>query len=194
MTAPDGEFTDAQPVDETVAAAEEAVAEPGTEQVPGGAAADSPATDSPATEASAADAQVVELTEALQRERAQFVNFRRRSAEEALQATARGKQQIMEKLLPILDDLDRAREHGDLNDGPLKAFADKLGDVLAGQQLEKFGAPGDQFDPAQHEAIQNDGSGADPVIGTVFRFGYRLGDKVIREAMVTVTDPVTPAE
>ena len=57
-----------------------------------------------------------ELTEALQRERAQFANYRRRSAEESQQAVGRGKQILVEKLLPLLDDLDRAREHGDLEE------------------------------------------------------------------------------
>ncbi len=182
MTAPGAEDGGFAPEEEVSGApvdgqtANEQATAPGTDEVPGGGAA-------------GVDAQVAELTEALQRERAQFVNFRRRSAEEALQATARGKQNVVEKLLPILDDLDRAREHGDLTDGPLKAFADKLGDVLTGEQVEKFGAPGDVFDPELHEAIQNDGSGVDPVIGNVFRAGYRLADKVIRHAMVTVTDP-----
>lgn len=146
------------------------------------------AEEAPAAEA-AENSQVVELTEALQRERAQFVNFRRRSAEEFAQAAASGRQKLVDKLLPILDDLDRAREHGDLVDGPLKAFADKLGDVLAGEQLVKFGEPGDTFDPELHEAIQNDATGAELVLGQVYRSGYRLGDKVIRHAMVTVTDP-----
>lgn len=139
--------------------------------------------------APAADPQVGELTEALQRERAQFANFRRRSAEESQQAVGRGKQILVEKLLPILDDLDRAREHGDLESGPLRALSDKLNDVLASEKLSKFGAPGDPFDPELHEAIQNDGTSDQPVIGNVFRTGYRLGDKAIRHAMVTVTDP-----
>lgn len=139
-------------------------------------------------------AQVVELTEALQRERAQFQNFKRRSAEEFAQAAAGGKARLLEKLLPLLDDFDRAREHGDLQEGPLKAFADKLGDILAGEQLARFGAPGEEFNPERHEAIQNEGSGVDPVIGTVFRPGYQVGDKVIRSAMVIVTDrdPAAP--
>ncbi|WP_132992872.1 nucleotide exchange factor GrpE [Gordonia zhaorongruii] len=136
-----------------------------------------------------ADTQVTELTEALQRERAQFANFRRRSAEEQLQGVARGKQVVIEKLLPILDDLERAREHGDLDEGPFRAFADKLTTVLDGEKLVKFAEPGDVFDPEIHEAIQNDGSGDEPVVNLVYRAGYRLGDKVIRTAMVTVTDP-----
>ena len=142
---------------------------------------------------SAEQAQIAELTEALQRERAQFQNFKRRSAEEFTQAAAGGKARLLEKLLPLLDDFDRAREHGDLEDGPLKAFADKLVGVLSGEQLQKYGAPGEAFDPELHEAIQNEGSGVDPVIGNVFRSGYRVGDKVLRNAMVTVTDPAPSA-
>lgn len=167
------------PEDDVVVEAELADAAPAAEtQVPVDGAA-------PGAE----QAQIAELTEALQRERAQFQNFKRRSAEEFSQAAAGGKARLLEKLLPLLDDFDRAREHGDLEEGPLKAFADKLVGVLSGEQLEKFGKPGDPFNPDLHEAIQNEGSGVDPVIGTVFRPGYQVGDRVLRTAMVIVTDP-----
>lgn len=135
------------------------------------------------------DARVAELTADLQRERAQFANFRRRAAEEKQGSVAYGKQILIDKLLPIIDDLDRAREHGDLDSGPLRAVADKLTGVLAAEGLVAFGAAGDEFDPELHEAVQHDGTGANPVIGSVYRCGYRLGEKVIRTAMVTVTDP-----
>ena len=134
-------------------------------------------------------AEVAELTAALQRERAQFANYKRRTEEEKQGRVAYGKQILIDKLLPVLDDLDRAREHGDLESGPLKGVADKLIATLDAEGLTKFGAPGDPFDPELHEAVQNDGSGTEPVIGAVYRGGYRLGDKVIRTAMVTVTDP-----
>ncbi len=135
------------------------------------------------------DARVAELTADLQRERAQFANFRRRAAEEKQGSVAYGKQILIDKLLPIIDDLDRAREHGDLDSGPLRAVADKLTGVLSAEGLVAFGAAGDEFDPELHEAVQHDGTGANPVIGSVYRCGYRLGEKVIRTAMVTVTDP-----
>lgn len=135
------------------------------------------------------DARVAELTADLQRERAQFANFRRRAAEEKQGSVAYGKQILIDKLLPIIDDLDRAREHGDLDSGPLRAVADKLTGVLSAEGLVPFGAAGDEFDPELHEAVQHDGTGAHPVIGSVYRCGYRLGEKVIRTAMVTVTDP-----
>lgn len=146
-----------------------------------------------ATETSVADEEVAELTAALQRERAQFANFKRRAAEEKQGSVAFGKQVLIEKLLPLLDDLDRAREHGDLESGPLRTLADKLGSTLAGEGLAKFGAPGDAFAPELHEAVQHDGDGAAPVLGAVYRSGYRLGEKVIRTAMVTVTDPAPDA-
>ncbi|MFT4042944.1 MAG: nucleotide exchange factor GrpE [Gordonia sp. (in: high G+C Gram-positive bacteria)] len=133
--------------------------------------------------------EVAELTAALQRERAQFANYKRRTEEEKQGRVAYGKQILIEKLLPVLDDLDRAREHGDLDSGPLRGVADKLVSTLAAEGVVTFGAAGDVFDPELHEAVQNDGSGAEPVVGAVYRAGYRLGDKVIRTAMVTVTDP-----
>ncbi|KAF0967969.1 MULTISPECIES: nucleotide exchange factor GrpE [Gordonia] len=140
-------------------------------------------------DATSPDARVAELTADLQRERAQFANFRRRAAEEKQGSVAYGKQILIDKLLPVLDDLDRAREHGDLESGPLRAVADKLAGVLNTEGLEAFGAPGDEFNPELHEAVQHDGTGDHPVIGAVYRCGYRLGEKVIRTAMVTVTDP-----
>ncbi|UOG23306.1 nucleotide exchange factor GrpE [Gordonia amicalis] len=140
-------------------------------------------------DATSPDARVAELTADLQRERAQFANFRRRAAEEKQGSVAYGKQILIDKLLPVLDDLDRARQHGDLESGPLRAVADKLAGVLNTEGLEAFGAAGDEFNPELHEAVQHDGTGDHPVIGAVYRCGYRLGEKVIRTAMVTVTDP-----
>lgn len=136
------------------------------------------------------DGRVAELTADLQRERAQFANYRRRAAEEKQGSVAYGKQILIDKLLPVLDDLNRAREHGDLDDSPLRSVADKLENALTAEGLAAFGAPGDVFDPELHEAVQHDGTGAEPVIGAVYRCGYRLGERVIRTAMVTVTDPV----
>jgi len=152
----------------------------------GGQAADQQADDP--------DTRVAELTADLQRERAQFANFRRRAAEEKQGSVAYGKQILIDKLLPVIDDLDRAREHGDLEAGPLKAVADKLAGVLAAEGLVAFGEPGDEFNPELHEAVQHDGTGAHPVLGAVYRRGYRLGEKVIRTAMVTVTDPAPAAD
>ncbi|MDT7758753.1 MAG: molecular chaperone GrpE, partial [Mycobacterium sp.] len=89
-----------------------------------------------------------------------------------------------------LDDLDRARSHGDLEAGPLKSVADKLVAALEGIGFVAFGVEGDPFDPSLHEAVQHEGDGSNPVLGTVMRQGYKLGDQVLRHAMVGVVDSV----
>jgi len=92
-----------------------------------------------------------------------------------------------------LDDLDRARSHGDLESGPLKLVADKLLNALTGLGLAAFGAEGDDFDPVLHEAVQHEGDGSEgskPVIGNVMRQGYKLGDQVLRHALVGVVDTI----
>ena len=91
------------------------------------------------------------------------------------------------------DDLDRARSHGDLESGPLRSVADKLVTALEGLGLSGFGAEGDEFDPALHEAVQHEGDGTHPVVGTVMRRGYKVGDQVVRHAMVGVVDTVPGA-
>ncbi|GAC50187.1 nucleotide exchange factor GrpE [Gordonia aichiensis] len=172
-------------VDEPITVTDRRRIDPETGEVRPGGAEEAQSSE----EADTGSAEVAELTAALQRERAQFANYKRRTEEEKQGRVAYGKQILIDKLLPVLDDLDRAREHGDLEGGPLKGVADKLIATLDAEGLTKFGTPGDLFDPELHEAVQNDGSGAEPVIGAVYRSGYRLGDKVIRTAMVTVTDP-----
>ncbi|EOM76576.1 nucleotide exchange factor GrpE [Rhodococcus rhodnii] len=132
--------------------------------------------------------ELAERTADLQRLQAEYANYRRRTDKEKVEQAARGKAAVAEQLLPVLDDLDRAKAHGDLEDGPMKAIADKLRTTLTGLGLAEFGEEGDAFDPELHEAVQNEGDGGDPVLGTVLRKGYRFGDRVLRHAMVAVTD------
>ncbi|MCA0158181.1 nucleotide exchange factor GrpE [Tsukamurella sp. M9C] len=151
--------------------------------------------------AAAADAEIVEeaapdkeaeLTADLQRVTAEYANYRKRTARDVVDARAAGKAFVVGELLVVLDDLERARNHGDLEAGPLKSVSDKLDGVLKTLGLESFGAEGDEFDPAIHEAVQHEGDGADPVLGAVLRQGYQIDGKVIRNAMVAVVD--RPAE
>lgn len=135
-----------------------------------------------------------ELLADLQRVQADFANYRRRALRDQQVATDRAKASVITQLLPILDDLDRARSHGDLEGGPLKAVADKLVSALEGMGLSGFGAEGDDFDPELHEAVQHEGEGTHPVIGTVMRRGYKLGDQVVRHAMVGVVDTIPEAD
>jgi molecular chaperone GrpE len=137
--------------------------------------------------------KVAELTADLQRVQADFANYRKRALRDQQAAADRAKATVISQLLGVLDDLDRARSHGDLESGPLKSVADKLMSALDGLGLAAFGAEGDDFDPVLHEAVQHEGDGSEdakPVIGNVFRQGYKLGDQVLRHAMVGVVDTI----
>lgn len=138
--------------------------------------------------------QLAERTEDLQRLNAEYTNYRRRTERERSQVIETAKAQVLGQFLPILDDLALARQHGDLEDGPLKSISDKLVGVLTAQKVEAFGAEGDAFDPEIHEAVQDLSSGSEQVIGTVLRQGYRVGEKLIRTAMVIIADPAEQAE
>ncbi|OBB92566.1 nucleotide exchange factor GrpE [Mycobacterium sp. 852002-40037_SCH5390672] len=149
---------------------------------PGGAPADETA--------GQAEGKVAELTADLQRVQADFANYRKRALRDQQAAADRAKAAVVNQLLGVLDDLDRARKHGDLESGPLKSVADKLEGALTGLGLTAFGEEGEDFDPVLHEAVQHEGDGSRPVIGTVMRQGYKLGDQVLRHALVGVVDTV----
>ncbi|MDI9894424.1 nucleotide exchange factor GrpE [Rhodococcus sp. IEGM 1381] len=134
------------------------------------------------------DTQVAELTADLQRVSAEYANYRRRTDREKQTGAENAKASVVSQLLPVLDDLERARQHGDLETGPLKAVADKLAGVFSNIGLTTFGAEGDAFDPAIHEAVSHEGDGSSPVVGTLMRPGYKLGERVLRTAMVGVVD------
>ena len=125
--------------------------------------------------------------------KAEYDNYRKRALRDQQLIAERAKAAIVTQLLPVLDDLDRARSHGDLEAGPLKSVADKLATALEGLGLSGFGDEGDDFDPALHEAVQHEGDGTHPVVGTVMRRGYKVGDLVVRHAMVGVVDTVPDA-
>ena len=178
--------------------------DPETGEVRGGQERSDPGFDSSPTSAPSGPASepepVVETDEAaelkatLQRVKAEYDNYRKRAVRQEQAASERGKAFAATQLLPVLDDLERARRHGDLESGPLKSVADKLTGALQTIGLVPFGAEGDPFDPSLHEAVQHEGDGSNPVIGTVMRQGYRLGDgPVLRHAMVGVVDSDTTA-
>ena len=134
--------------------------------------------------------KVAELTADLQRVQADFANYRKRALRDQQLTAERAKAGVIAQLLGVLDDLDRARSHGDLDSGPLKSVADKLVAALEGLGLSGFGAEGEEFDPALHEAVQHEGEGTHPIVGTVMRRGYKVGEQVVRHAMVGVVDTV----
>jgi molecular chaperone GrpE len=165
---------------------------PGPEQ--GGAPGETASPAGPAAKATDdGAAKVAELTADLQRVQADFTNYRKRALRDQQAAADRAKAAVVTQLLGVLDDLDRARKHGDLDSGPLKSVADKLMSALTGLGLTAFGEEGEDFDPVLHEAVQHEGDGGDgskPVIGTVLRQGYKLGDQVLRHALVGVVDTI----
>jgi molecular chaperone GrpE len=184
-----------EPSPETITVTDKRRIDPETGEVRASSAG--PAPSGPAPAESAADAgeagevdQVAELTADLQRVQADFANYRKRALRDQQGVADRAKASVVTELLPLLDDLDRARSHGDLESGPLKALADKLTGVLSGLGLAAFGAEGEEFDPILHEAVQHEGDGTHSVIGTVMRQGYKLGEQVLRHAMVGVVDTV----
>lgn len=161
------------------------VREPSSGPAPSGPAPETAPSQAADAEGSA---EVADLKATLQRVKAEYDNYRKRSVRQEQAALERGKAGVIHQLLPVLDDLDRARSHGDLETGPLKSVADKLATALDGVGLAAFGVEGDPFDPSLHEAVQHEGDGSNPVIGTVMRQGYRLGEQVLRHALVGVVD------
>src|SRR5689334_5650098 len=154
--------------------------------------APSPAAES--AEVTALQSAVAERTADLQRLQAEYANYRKRAERERLAAGEIAVGNALTELLPVLDDIDRAREHGDLT-GALKAIADKVEGVVTKLGLEAFGANGDPFDPAIHEAVmhaESDDVDA-PTCTTVMRKGYKHGERLLRPAMVGVTDPAITA-
>lgn len=160
---------------------------------PSGPAPSGPEPEASGGSASDNTAEVDELKATLQRVKAEYDNYRKRALRDQQLIADRAKATALAELLPVLDDLDRARSHGDLESGPFKAVADKLIGVLDGLGLAAFGEEGEPFDPELHEAVQHEGEGTHPVVGTVMRRGYRVGEHVVRHAMVGVVDTVPDA-
>ena len=131
---------------------------------------------------------MAERTEDLQRLNAEYTNYRRRTERDRQSVIETAKAKVISDLLPVLDDLDLAKQHGDL-EGPLKAVADKLRKGLEQHNLTAFGEEGEPFDPEMHEAVQDLSSGDEQVLGTVLRQGYRVGERLVRNALVIIADP-----
>lgn len=134
--------------------------------------------------------EAAEYLEALQRERAEFINFRNRAAKEQDRFRQHGITDVLTALLPALDDIDRIREHGAMDDS-FKAVAAKLDKAFEKFGVEKFGEKGEDFDPTKHDAILHkpDANATKETVDVVVESGYRIGDRVIRAARVVVASP-----
>jgi molecular chaperone GrpE len=139
--------------------------------------------------------QLAERTEDLQRVTAEYANYRRRVDRDRTLVVDQAAERFAAQLFPIVDDIERARDHGDLT-GAFKVVADRVVGLLDGLGVVAFGVAGDPFDPALHEAVIHDTSPevSVPTATTVLRQGYRRGDRVLRTAMVAVTDPESSSD
>ena len=134
--------------------------------------------------------EAAEYLEALQRERAEFINFRNRAQKEQERFRQHGIIDVLTALLPALDDIDRIREHSEMDDS-FKAVANKIDKAFEKFGVEKFGEKGEDFDPTKHDAILHkpDPNAEKETVDTVVEAGYRIGDRVIRAARVVVASP-----
>ena len=141
-----------------------------------------------------------ERLEELRRKQAEFVNFRNRIRRERETDRARATGTVVEALLPVMDDIHSAREHGDLAEGsPFAAIADKLEQVLGRFGVQRTGQPGEVFDPTVHEALMHlpaDTPGVElpedateMTIVQVMQPGFTVDGQVVRAARVAVADP-----
>ena len=138
----------------------------------------------------AAKQEAAERTADLQRITAEYANYRKRVDRDRELVVKNAKASVLTEMLTVLDDIDRADRHGDLT-GAFKAVAERLTGILTKSGLTQFGAVGDEFDPARHEAVQFATASDVTVqtVTTVMRHGYSLGDKLVRPAVVGVTGP-----
>lgn len=147
----------------------------------------------PAEEAVAQGAadEAAELKNDLLRLQAEYVNYRKRVERDRAVAGQMAVIGVLNSVLPVMDDIDAARAHGDLVDGPFAAIATKLEAVLSTYGLEKIDAVGVPFDPTVHEAlIQQPGADIEvDTVSQVLRNGYKSGERILRAAQVIVAVP-----
>ena len=159
---------------------------------PAAASGDAPS-DAPAVETDLQLDAVAELTADLQRLQAEFANYRRRVERDRQAVGEQALGSVLLGLLPVLDDIDRARSHGEV-EGGFKLVADGLETTLTKLGLQRFGDAGEPFDPTIHEALTHALSAdvTEPVCVEVYQPGYRVGDRILRPARVAVAEPGDP--
>ena len=134
--------------------------------------------------------KVSELTADLQRITAEYANYRKRVDRDRELIRDMSTSVALEQLIPILDDISRAREHGDLT-GTFSTVADALSAVTKRLGLVEFGKVDEDFDPSIHEALSTmeDDSVDSQKVGTVAQVGYKVGERILRPARVIVKQP-----
>ena len=133
------------------------------------------------------EAKVAELTADLQRVHAEYANYRKRVERDRVVMQEMAVAGAINELLPVLDDIERAREHGEL-EGAFRTVGEALESALTKLGLERFGSSGEEFDPTVHEALTSEENDAVsvPTVTTVYQPGYRFAGRVLRPARVAV--------
>ncbi|ARF79536.1 nucleotide exchange factor GrpE [Kitasatospora aureofaciens] len=165
-------------------AAEEAVIKAAEEAAAAGGAGEG------SEELATAKRELAERTADLQRLQAEYQNYRKRVERDRLTVREIAVSNILESLIPVLDDIGRAREHGEVTGG-FKSVAESLETVVAKLGLQQFGKEGEPFDPTQHEALMHSYSSdvTEDTCVQILQPGYRIGERIIRPAMVAVAEP-----
>lgn len=142
-------------------------------------------------DASEAEQLAAQRLDDLQRLQAEFVNYRRRMERDLAAARTAGVAELCESLIPVLDAIELAREHGELEGGPFQGMAENLEATLRKFGWERYGAAGEEFDPQVHEALmhESDESAEVATIKQVLQPGYRVEERVLRAARVAVVGP-----
>lgn len=158
---------------------------------PGSQGTATTAQDEAALGGAAADLAADRLAD-LQRLQAEYMNYRKRVDRDRDLAREKGVSSVLESLLPVLDDIDAARAHGELT-GPFAAIAEKLEAALGRHGLVRYGENGSAFDPAVHEAFLHSEADdvSEPTVSQVLQAGYLYKDRVLRAARVAVTGPAS---
>ena len=138
--------------------------------------------------------EVATLTADLQRVQAEYANYRKRVDRDRTATTEFAFASVLIELLPVLDDLERAAEHGELTGG-FKAVADRINTTVEKLGLTKFADAPVAFNPEIHEALMHETSTqvTEPTASKILQPGYKFKERVIRPARVVVTDPETTA-
>ncbi|MCX2971763.1 MULTISPECIES: nucleotide exchange factor GrpE [Streptomyces] len=183
------------PADGTAAQSDEAAATgagPADEAGPAAGAGDSKELQEVGLTAQLDQAQTAlnERTQDLQRLQAEFANYRRRVERDRVAVKEMAVANLLTELLPVLDDIGRAREHGELVGG-FKSVAESLETVAAKMGLHQFGKEGEPFDPTVHEALMHSYSPdvTETTCVQILQPGYRIGERTIRPARVGVAEP-----
>jgi molecular chaperone GrpE len=161
----------------------------GSGEAPAGAAGPGQAADAGLT------ARLAERTADLQRLQAEYANYRKRVERDRMAVREQALANVLTELLPVLDDIGRAREHGELAGG-FKSVAESLESAAGKLGLTSYGEDGEPFDPKLHEALMHSYSPdvTEPTAVRILQPGYKVGDRILRPARVAVAEPGEPEE